>query len=46
MLAEKADPFTKKCLLALADSYDSKIGGKPSEATRLLKQGDLSSRAT
>ena len=45
-LAEKADPFTKKRLLALADSYDSRIGGKPSEATRLLKEVDLSSRPT
>jgi hypothetical protein len=32
---ETAAPFTKKRLLALADSYDSRIG-KPSGATRAL----------
>ena len=31
-LADKADPFTKKRLLALADSYDARVG-RPSRAT-------------
>lgn len=35
-IAEKADPFTKKRLLALADSYDAQIG-RPSRATRQLR---------
>jgi hypothetical protein len=34
-IAGKADPFTKKRLLALADSYDARIG-RASRATRLL----------
>jgi len=34
-IADKADPFTKKRLLALADSYDARIG-RPSRATRAL----------
>jgi hypothetical protein len=34
-LADKADPFTKKRLLALAESYDSRLG-RPSRATRQL----------
>jgi hypothetical protein len=34
-LAEKADPFTKKRLLALAESYDARLG-RPSRATRQL----------
>ena len=32
-IAEIADPFTKKRLLALAGSYDARIG-TPSQATR------------
>jgi hypothetical protein len=35
-IAEKADPFTKKRLLALAESYDAKLG-RPSRATRQLQ---------
>jgi hypothetical protein len=34
-LAEMADPFTKKRLLALAESYDARLG-RPSRATRQL----------
>jgi hypothetical protein len=34
-IADKADPFTKKRLLALADSYDARIG-RPSRALRQL----------
>ena len=34
-LAEKADPFTKKRLLALAESYDARLG-RPSRATPQL----------
>ena len=34
-LAEKADPFTKKRLLDLAEKYDARLG-KPSRATRAL----------
>jgi hypothetical protein len=34
-LAEKADPFTKRRLLNLADKYDVK-GGNPSRASREL----------
>jgi hypothetical protein len=34
-LADKADPFTKKRLLALAESYDARLG-RPSRATRQL----------
>jgi hypothetical protein len=34
-LAERADPFTRKCLLNLADSYDAK-GGSPSRASRAI----------
>ena len=34
-LAEKADPFTKRRLLQLADRYDVK-GGNPSRASRDL----------
>jgi hypothetical protein len=36
-IAENADPFTKKRLLALAESYDSRLG-RPSRATRQLQQ--------
>ncbi|MBN8991601.1 MAG: hypothetical protein J0H42_25465 [Rhizobiales bacterium] len=34
-IADKADPFTKKRLLALAETYDARIG-RPSRATRQL----------
>ena len=34
-LADEADPFTKKRLLALAESYDARLG-RPSRATRQL----------
>jgi hypothetical protein len=34
-IADKADPFTKKRLLALADRYDARSGG-PSRAVRQL----------
>jgi len=36
MIAENADPFTKKRLLALAESYDARLG-RPSRATRQLQ---------
>jgi len=36
-MAEKADPFTKKRLLELADSYEDRIGNT-SKATRQLKR--------
>jgi len=35
-IAETADPFTKKRLLALAESYDIRLG-RPSRATRQLQ---------
>ena len=34
-IADKADPFTRKRLLALAESYDARIE-RPSRATRQL----------
>jgi hypothetical protein len=34
-IAAKADPFTKTRLLALAESYDARLG-RPSRATRQL----------
>jgi len=34
-IADNADPFTKKRLLALAESYDARIG-RPSRAMRQL----------
>ena len=34
-IADKADPFTKKRLLALADRYDAQFG-RPSRASRQL----------
>ena len=40
-LAEKADPFTKRRLLELADSYEGRIG-LTSKASRQLRQIDLS----
>jgi hypothetical protein len=42
-LAEKADPFTKKRLLALAESYDARLG-RPSRATRQLPSVAVSSQ--
>jgi len=41
LLAEKADPFTRRRLLELADSYEGRIG-LTSKASRLLRQIDLS----
>ena len=35
-LANNADPFTKRRLLDLAESYDARVG-RPSRATRELK---------
>jgi len=40
-IAEKADPFTKRRLLELADSYEGRIG-LTSKASRQLRQIDLS----
>jgi hypothetical protein len=42
-LAEKADPFTKKRLLALAESYDTRLG-RPSRATRQLPSVAISNQ--
>lgn len=36
-LAGKADPFTKKRLLALADKYDAKVG-ELSRASRMIER--------
>ncbi|UPK34629.1 hypothetical protein IVB18_42545 [Bradyrhizobium sp. 186] len=36
-LADKADPFTRKRLLVLAEKYDAKLG-KPSPASRNLQR--------
>jgi hypothetical protein len=36
-LADKADPFTKKRLLDLADKYEVKAG-KPSRASRMIER--------
>jgi hypothetical protein len=36
-LAEKADQFTRKRLLALAEKYDAKAGG-PSRASRMIER--------
>ena len=36
-LADKADPFTKKRLLDLADKYDVKAG-KPSRASKIIER--------
>jgi hypothetical protein len=38
-LADKADPFTRKRLLDLAERYDAKVG-RPSRATRQLRLPD------
>jgi hypothetical protein len=43
-LADKADPFTKKRLLALAETYDAKVG-LPSRASRQLPQVDIDATA-
>jgi hypothetical protein len=42
-LAEKADPFTRKRLLALADRYDVKASG-PSKASQLIERSGPLSR--
>jgi hypothetical protein len=39
-LADKADPFTRKRLLDLAERYDAKLG-RPSRATRQLRLPDM-----
>jgi hypothetical protein len=36
-LAGKADPFTKRRLLALADKYDAKVG-EPSKAAPMIER--------
>jgi hypothetical protein len=36
-LAEKADPFTRKRLLALAETYDAKAGA-PSKASMMIER--------
>ena len=36
-LADKADPFTRKRLLDLADEYDAQTG-KPSRASRMIER--------
>jgi hypothetical protein len=43
-LAHKADPFTKKRLLALAETYDAKLG-LPSRTSRHLPQVDIDAKA-
>ena len=42
-LADKADPFTKKRLLALAESYDARLG-RPSRATRQIPSVAISNQ--
>ena len=42
-LAEMADPFTKKRLLALAESYDARLA-RPSRATRQLPSVAISNQ--
>jgi hypothetical protein len=42
-LADKADPFTKKRLLALAESYDARLG-RASRATRQLPSVAISNQ--
>jgi len=39
-LADKADPFTRKRLLDLAERYDARLG-RPSRATRQLLLPDM-----
>jgi hypothetical protein len=41
-IAENADPFTKKRLLALAEGYDARLG-RPSRATRQLQLMQIAS---
>jgi len=41
-IAENADPFTKKRLLALAESYDARLG-RPSRASRQLQLAQMDS---
>jgi hypothetical protein len=41
-IADKADPFTKKRLLALADKYDARSGA-PSRTVRQLPSVSISS---
>jgi hypothetical protein len=43
-MADKADPFTKKRLLDLAERYDAKLG-RPSWATRQLRLPDAAEHA-
>ena len=43
-MADKADPFTKKRLLDLAQRYDAKLG-RPSRATRQLRLPDAAEHA-
>ena len=45
MIAATADPFTKKRLIALAESYDARIGW-PSRAVRQLPATALSAQET
>jgi hypothetical protein len=42
-IADKADPFTKKRLLALADKYDAR-SGTPSRAVRQLPSVSINSQ--
>jgi hypothetical protein len=42
-IADKADPFTKKRLLALADKYDARSGA-PSRAVRQLPSVSINSQ--
>jgi len=44
-IAEKADPFTKRRLLELADSYEGRIR-LTSKASRQLRQIDLSAASS
>jgi hypothetical protein len=42
-IADEANPFTKKRLLALADKYDARFGG-PSRAVRQLPSVSINSQ--
>jgi hypothetical protein len=42
-IADKADPFTEKRLLALADKYDAR-SGSPSRAVRQLPSVSINSQ--
>ena len=44
-IAATADPFTKKRLIALAESYDSRIG-RPSRAVRALPSVEFDEKET